>query len=263
MLLVVVVFNTICIGYQGGSRHHWFQYTAQVHTYKFTRYPVSFFLFCFLQSSSIAVSSLKATPNHSLFLMKKQARTKNAGIEGSGLSSTKRRLAAMGLRLWRLWRNDTVLISGFSHVCSSLHRSRALLQSSSVSAWLGSRQRAASQSRRVETKSPIESWNAARRCSSCRSGLKVMAFVSSPMASASLWSSIRTDGNQNLYQWNSRDQNLIIPSACKNTHKRTIIFFTKLYKTKEKKNFVLLLLTNVYSCSEEKKTESIQVADSG
>lgn len=56
-----------------------------------------------------------------------------------------------------LWKKHGFFLNiRFSHFCS-LIRSRALLQSSRVSAWPGSRQRAASQSRTVEAKSFIES----------------------------------------------------------------------------------------------------------
>ena len=71
-----------------------------------------------------------------------------------------------------------------------------LVYRSSVSEWFGSRQRAASQSRRAEVLSPIDSWNAARRWSICNSGLKAMALVSSSRASASFWSSINTENKR-------------------------------------------------------------------
>lgn len=50
-----------------------------------------------------------------------------------------------------------------THICRWRARPCARLYRSRVSLWLGSKQRAASQSRRAEAQSPIDSWNAARR----------------------------------------------------------------------------------------------------
>lgn len=66
------------------------------------------------------------------------------------------------------------------------------LWSSSISWWLGSKERAARQSRSALEISPVCSWNAARRCKRWRSALNVIARVNSAIASFSLWLSIKT-----------------------------------------------------------------------